>query len=105
MTQKICKNCGKTFDSPVGCPWCGAVASTEPQKVTKSTIRAQHKREQAAEIGTIGPVLLLLLGIPLLFAGVIPGLIVIGIAVVWSNGREADRKKLLDEAAELDFEE
>ena len=105
MTQTICKNCGKVFDSPVGCPYCGAVATKTTPKVTKNSIRAQHKREQAAEIGTLGPVLLLLLGIPFLFAGIIPGLIIIGIAIIWSNGRESERKKLLDEAMEIDFED
>jgi|SRR5208283_4497363 len=103
----FCQKCGKeNTDGAAFCNSCGApivtVGASPKNKVIQAKI--QTKREQVEGISQIGPILLCLLGLPCLLLYIIPGAIMIGVAIWWSSSRENEKKKLENEIKELQAE-
>jgi len=101
--KQFCSNCGKEFDSPVGCPWCGAAVK---EKIVVNTVASEYERlldkETAAEnelatVSYMGPLVLLVIGFFTLI--IIIGGFLIFASIVWflmvaMNKGEAERKLL-----------
>ncbi|MCX6690579.1 MAG: hypothetical protein NTW33_00660, partial [Methanoregula sp.] len=62
------------------------------------------KREQIGSISQIGPIILCVAGLFGLLLYIIPGVILLGIAIWWRSAREKEKKKLQSEIKELEAE-
>ena len=116
--EYTCPSCGKVHQSPVACPWCGAAVlsgSSTEEKITappdtkeNKVIRAKIKtrRDQADAISQTGPILLFLFGavVCITIIGILLGIILVGISIIWSNSRENEKKRLENEIKELEAE-
>ncbi|ABS55029.1 hypothetical protein Mboo_0511 [Methanoregula boonei 6A8] len=103
----FCQKCGaQNADDAAFCNSCGTqivrLGESPKDKVIQAKI--QTKRDQIAGISQTGPILLCLLGLPCLLLYIIPGAIMIGVAIWWSSSRENEKKKLENEIKELQAE-
>jgi uncharacterized membrane protein YvbJ len=112
--RMFCQKCGKeNKEGAAFCNACGAplipVITSSKDKVIQAKVKT--KRDQIEGISQTGPILACLVGLLFLFLGflfnfliLIFGLILLGIAIWWSSGRENERKKLENEIKELQAE-
>lgn len=106
MTQTTCKNCGNTYDSPVGCPHCGqtvafeAQAARTPKAERVLAARLSSKKMEFDNANGYGPTMCVIVG--LLFTIALIGIPLIVVGAIWANNNATTRMRVTVELTELE---